>query len=244
MGAAIQVTNGRRIPLDVGTNSNIYIENTPVNGDIIMVTVTHPGSCIQPAASPATTLSVSPVAAPSVTITVTPGTHALPGTAIVFNAYAVNGGSNPDYQWYHNGLAAGSNQASYTPASWQRGDNIYCTITSSDACAQPQTGKSNILIMQATTGIGPNGRPGHILSLYPNPNTGSFTLEGTINKGKAIPITIVNVTGQQIYSETAVADNGKLNKEIQLPGSLANGVYLLRMHTDTGTETIRFVLER
>jgi len=55
------------------------------------------------------------------------------GLSVIYSSTIQNGGTNPQYQWLVNGNPVGSNQSiySYTPTN---GDQITCTLTSSETC--------------------------------------------------------------------------------------------------------------
>lgn len=81
------------------------------------------------------------------------------------------------------------------------------------------------------------------VDLSPNPNTGNFTLSGNltnnVNTGDA-KLEIMNSTGQLIYRDKIVIGRNQINKSVQLDGSLANGMYFLRVKLNDETQTIRF----
>jgi hypothetical protein len=56
-------------------------------------------------------------------------------TSITFTANATNAGTTPTYEWYKNGLAVGSNSATYTNNNWVNGEKIVCKVTSSSGCS-------------------------------------------------------------------------------------------------------------
>ncbi|MBK7149553.1 MAG: galactose oxidase [Bacteroidetes bacterium] len=60
-----------------------------------------------------------------------------------FTATATNAGTTPVYQWYKNGLAVGSNSATYTNTAWVNGDVVNCKVSSSATCALPAAAFSN-----------------------------------------------------------------------------------------------------
>ncbi len=79
------------------------------------------------------------------------------------------------------------------------------------------------------------------IDLFPNPNTGNFTLSGSIgtnvNTGDA-KLEIMNGMGQLIYSDKIVVSQNQINTSIQLDGSLANGTYFLRIKLNDETRTV------
>ncbi|GAA4466461.1 hypothetical protein GCM10023093_20650 [Nemorincola caseinilytica] len=98
------------------------------------------------------TVFINPTVPPTVSITTGATGPVCVGTTVTFTAVPVNGGYSPAYQWYVNGIAAGTGIAySYVPAN---GDIVRVVITSS-SCAVPDTGSAAIT-MSVTSGLTPS----------------------------------------------------------------------------------------
>jgi hypothetical protein len=83
------------------------------------------------------------------------------------------------------------------------------------------------------------------LSLYPNPNNGSFSI--ATKTGRATePVTaaILNTAGDVVYKTSVLPGNGFLNAVITPDSQLKNGVYLLQIYTATQSEAISFVVQQ
>lgn len=82
--------------------------------------------------------------------------------------------------------------------------------------------------------------------LSPNPNSGTFTIKGSVKNqyhGQA-SIVVANMLGQVVQrSETAVS-NGFINAPISLTQSIANGVYFVHVTTGNESATFRLVLNK
>ncbi len=130
----------------VGTNQATYTF-APNNGDQVYVVMTSSISfCITgtPATSSTTTMTVNPLL--PVSVTVAPDQNNFcQGTTVVFTATPVNGGT-PAYQWYRNGTAVGSNQATYTFVP-NNNDQVYVVMTSNATCATGNPATSNVVTM-------------------------------------------------------------------------------------------------
>ena len=57
-----------------------------------------------------------------------------PGTPVSFTATTIDAGSNPTYQWIKNGTNVGTNSSSYTDASLNDQDIVYCILNNNDLC--------------------------------------------------------------------------------------------------------------
>lgn len=127
------------------SNSPIYTNNNPANGDVVKVTLTSSEQCAQPQAVTSTDITLSVVSTVVPTVSVTPS-QAMPvcdNTAITFTADTAGGGPAPTFQWLVNNTpqAATGTTLSYTPAN---GDNISVVMTSNAQCANPATATANI----------------------------------------------------------------------------------------------------
>lgn len=82
--------------------------------------------------------------------------------------------------------------------------------------------------------------------LIPNPNKGTFTIKGNLATAtdEEITIEVVDIIGQTIYKGYAKAIDGKINEQIVLSNTLANGMYLLNLHSNAEHYVFHFVVER
>ena len=82
--------------------------------------------------------------------------------------------------------------------------------------------------------------------LIPNPNKGEFTVKGNLATtiDEDITIEIVDILGQSIYKGNAIAIEGKINEQVVLSNTLANGMYLLNLHSNAEHYEFHFVIER
>lgn len=66
------------------------------------------------------------------------------------------------------------------------------------------------------------------INLFPNPNNGTFTLRFTSERKMPTQITIIDVTGKEIYREEVNDFNGRYDKRIELP-NVGKGNYFLNI---------------
>ncbi|MCD6010518.1 MAG: hypothetical protein K0Q79_380 [Flavipsychrobacter sp.] len=81
------------------------------------------------------------------------------------------------------------------------------------------------------------------ISIYPNPNNGSFTLTGSDISNGNVQLTVLDITGKTILNDQAVVANTSLSKQITLPQDAAPGVYFIRAVSQSQTTVLRFVKE-
>ena len=69
--------------------------------------------------------------------------------------------------------------------------------------------------------------PGNIV-IYPNPNTGLFTLSFTALQGNEAEIKVLDVLGKTVYYEKSIITQNKYFKEIEL-GKIFTGIYIVQV---------------
>ena len=133
---------------NVGTNNNTYLNNTLANGDIVTVVMTSSLACASPttATSNGVTMTVGSYVVPSVSIIANPGNTVCSGTNVTFTATPTNGGT-PSYQWKLNGSNVGTSSNTYSNNALANGNVITVVMTSSLACASPNTATSTGITM-------------------------------------------------------------------------------------------------
>jgi hypothetical protein len=128
------------------------------------------GVCSNPSVAIEITVSANPT--PVVTITANPSTPICYGTEVTFTASHVAGGT-PNYQWYLNGGAVGSNSNTYLNATLNNDDIISCLMTSSLSCASPSTDTSDPITMVVISA--PTANAGNFLSTCSNTGAVNIT---------------------------------------------------------------------
>lgn len=243
-GGTAPVYSWRSNGIAVGGNIATYINNSPMNNDTVICIMTSNLTCVTKGSDTARVITtVTPVVIPVVSITANPGAIGRAGAPVTYTATVTNGGTTPVYQWKKNRVAVGTNSNAYTNNAWAVNDTVTCTVISNSPCANPDTVVSNLIVMKAATGVGQVNGSGNNISIYPNPNNGSFTLVGTINGNNAV-IEVVSMVGQAVYREVIPIGSGNIKQQVNLPASIANGTYLLRLNTNSGTDILRFNIAR
>jgi hypothetical protein len=130
----------------VGTNSPVFV-CSPLNNDVIACELTSNASCVtgNPAISNTVTMTENALNPASISIVASENSICA-GTVVMYLATAVNGGSNPVYQWKVNGLDAGNNEPQfvYMPGD---DDEIKCILTSNAFCVTGNPATSNTVVM-------------------------------------------------------------------------------------------------
>ena len=82
------------------------------------------------------------------------------------------------------------------------------------------------------------------VSVVPNPNKGTFTITGSLgtNSNEEVSLELVDVLGHVVYTGKTVADNGRINEKVQISNTIANGMYILNMHSESFSKVLHVVI--
>ena len=235
--------------LPVGTNVPVYGTSVLANNDVVLVEMRSSEPCLvkEVVSSNIIEIPMNPSTTASVTITANPGVNIGPGQFVTFTAAPVNGGITPAYQWFKNGTAIpGAINAIWTGYSLAAGDVISVRMTQAQACATPLIVNSNTLTINMGTSITTISN-GIGMTMYPNPNSGNFTLEVMgmdYKQGTVAIIDVVNMLGQIVYSKEVKPAGKEWKAELILGKAIANGIYNLRVSYGESHGAKRFELIR
>lgn len=110
------------------------------------------------------------------------------------------------------------------------GYNYRCVLTNN--CGDSYTTSSGVLTVDPCAGLEEN--PTEIVTVYPNPNTGSFTVQ-SVGKGS---FTLHNSLGSLVYTQRIQTDSETISVE-----NLSPGVYYLTFSNDAQQHITRVVIQ-
>lgn len=141
---------------NAGANSATFVTSTLNNSDVVSVVLTSSAGCVtsNTATSNTITVTVGTSVTPSVSISAS-ASNICAGSSVTFTATPTNGGATPSYQWQVNGIATGTNSASFTTSALSNNDGVTVVMTSSAACASPLADTSNSI----TVTVNPVSQP-------------------------------------------------------------------------------------
>jgi len=218
----------------------------PLHGDVIMCYMVTHGICsVRDTVIDSMAVNVYPDSMPPVVTIMTAHADSITyvGESITFNTNLTWGGTAPTYQWFVNGKPiGGATNNSFVWAVYEQ-DTVWCEVTGNPPCpGPPVTGISNGIVIQAKY-LGVNGlSAAGSLSLFPNPNNGTFTLSGNA-AGREVSYEMTDMLGQVVYRGVAAVANGAISEQIK-PGNIAPGSYLLRVNTESGSQSFHFVVSK
>jgi hypothetical protein len=218
---------------------------TPVKGDVLLLSMNSSLPCrlANTVYSTDVNLTVNDVFLPAVTIRASAGTTVKPGQRDTFTASVFNGGDRPSFQWMKNSrIIAGATNARYIGNSFAEGDTIACQVTGAGTC---RLKTMNLVVMHigdlSVNGIDNNST----VTVQPNPNKGSFVVEGILagTDGDAM-LAVTDMLGQTVYSARTIVKNGVLQHEVVLGRDVANCMYLLNIRCGQFTKIFHVVVNR
>ncbi len=232
--------------LHVGTATNL--SDIPANGDIYYCEMTTNYACsLAPSStSPHITMEVDVPVTPVVTLSANPGTDIGYGETASITAHLSNTVPFPVYKWYVNGLIVPS---ATTPilisSNFLDGDIVTCAVVSGGGCPG-LTGSASLTLHVINVGVKPVTLTGSDIRLLPNPNKGVFTIKGTLGTVSAeeVSFEITDMLGQVIYKDKVSTRNGEIDEKIVLGKEIANGMYILSLHTGTENKVFHMVVEQ
>jgi hypothetical protein len=202
-----------------GANTNnimIDFSETSVSG---VLTVTGTNTCGNGTISPDFSVTVNPVPpAPVITLS---------GDTLMSDAPAGN-------QWYFEGNEIpGANGQFYIPT---QSGNYTCTVTLT-GCTSTASNQIYVIITSLTEQL-----RALTLSIYPNPNSGRFTLKIISPSDQMIDLNIINSLGLSVYEKKDINVNGILMEHLDL-SSLPSGMYMIRLIYDKSHVTTKVMIE-
>ena len=188
---------------------------------------------------------VHPAEEPVVTIHVTPGTIIPAGMNATFNAVVTNipASSTVTYQWYRDGFLQPSSVLSYYIShTFHSGDSIQVQVVDHGVCQDYSVFGYIIVYVGANVGVGNVNAEIDGVNLYPNPNSGNFTLEYTAGEAEELSVSVCDVTGRQITAQAWKVDEGMNSKAVELTG-ISQGIYFVKVSSPSGSKVMRITVE-
>ena len=225
-----------------------YYIYAPSNNDTLVVTMTSNYPCLATNMAVSEMFIIHALAPTANTLLVHVSQSSIvAGSVDTFTAVATGAGSSPSFQWYINGNpVAGATGAQYITDSLRDGQIVNCEETSSFICSDPASVFSGGIIISVSSSIQQVGTNNAHFTLVPNPNNGTFTVQGSISSpsGDKVNIVVTDVLGQTIYNKTTFANNGNVNEQIALSNAIPAGTYQVSVTSGTDHVVFHVVIEK
>ena len=248
------------MPVNGGTPTYTWVKNgitagsggnyifTPIDGDNVFCIMNSTIGCALPATVHSgnnINMNVPPIEVPMVTITANPGTRIVTGESVTLTASVVFSGLSYSYQWaINNNPVSGATANTYTNNSFNNCDVVSCGVTGVSICGTATRSAEVTIIDTNITGVQQVSAGTSTVTLVPNPNSGVFTIAGTLPQisGQGVTIEITDMLGRVVYKKEILVSNGKLSEQIDLGSNIANGMYLMNLRSGEVNKVIHFVV--
>ena len=161
-------------------------------------------------------------------------------------AVATNAGAGATYEWLINGLVVSSaSNPVLLRSTLNNNDVVTCIVSKTNACGV-LSGSNQVVITLANVGVVNVNGANSDIQLVPNPNKGVFTLKGSLGTtdDEEVTIEITDMIGQSIYTTKTTARHGLMNETVHLGNTLANGMYILNLHSAAGNQVFHMAVEQ
>jgi hypothetical protein len=142
---------------------------------------------------------------------------------------------SPDWLWaksaggtfddYGNSVATDANGNTFVCGYFESSSITFGSYTLTNASADADIFLTKL---SNTNGINDNNLSSDNIVIYPNPNTGAFTLSFTAQQGGEAEINVLNILGKTVYTEKCFIAQDNYAKKINL-GKITSGIYILQV---------------
>jgi len=231
---------------NVGENSPTFIITALEDGDEVTCELTSSYGCAidNPAISAPLAMTVRPY----------PGIQNMPMGPSYVNLYqtqestfiANNDPNTEDYIWTVTPEEAWDElivDSNHLVVQWSPDFTGQVTINvyGVNDCGDGPVSEDKIVTVDYVTGLPENDGDINI-SIFPNPNSGSFTLQLTSVENTEITLRIRNMLGENVFVDESLKTGGDYQRVIDL-GSEADGIYFLILETNRQVYTKKIVIQ-
>ena len=230
--------------LMAGTGTSIDFGLETMAGSYTVVATDAATGC-QNNMNDAAEVTINPILTPVVTVVSLSGNSIFINHTDTLMANATNIGTGATYQWFINGFAVpGATSNMLVENNFNNHDVVSCTVTSGGTCGGVASANSVTLTVINNVGVQQVVSADANVTVVPNPNKGTFTVTGTLgsNSNEEISLQLVDVLGHVVYTGKTTANNGVINEKVQISNTLANGMYILNMSSETMNKVLHVVI--
>ncbi|MCB0480582.1 MAG: T9SS type A sorting domain-containing protein [Flavobacteriales bacterium] len=201
--------------------------------------------------------SCSTMAPTTVTLMVTPSDSIKSGDTAIFTAQASRNMNTGIFQWFKNDTLFQTNSDSsilrIAGTHFKSMDQFSVNFISSETCVfdTAHSNKAALIIWKKDTvttpvdtsnGVDPN-YDRNAISVYPNPNKGTFTIKGMQSHQSSVSIDVLTIDGKQVWKSTLNPENQIWEQSIELDNSLKRGIYILKVSGQNTRHIQKIIME-
>jgi len=222
----------------------------PNNKDIVYTSMVSNYPCLVTKTVPSNKVQMTVDSAQIPHVSIGGSTSAAPGQTITLTANVTSGGpGTPSYQWFVDGkLIVGATNSTYpylAPSAYtSHEDSVSVTVTSTGMCTM--TSHQWVYMSMHNLGVNQVNNGSSDISVLPNPSKGEFTVKGSLGttNDQDVSLEMTDLLGQVVYRNNVVAHGGNINLNVTLSKKLANGMYILSIHSDNANQIFHLVIEQ
>ena len=79
------------------------------------------------------------------------------------------------------------------------------------------------------------------MSVVPNPSATSAKIQFSLSRAELVKVEVINVVGERVWRTTAAAGAGA--QSLDLPTSLAPGVYMIKVSSTSSSAAVKWIKE-
>ena len=227
--------------------SGPILSYVPTSGDIVYCKMVSDYECrtTDTGYSNVAVMHVVPLIIPHVDVLSSRGFNIEVGQYDTLRTVIANAGTDPTYQWEVNGVPVAGATVDTFVSQFNNYDSVTCVITSSGYCHGVST-FGWIFISVYPVGVQQVTLTNNDIKLIPNPNKGTFTIRGTFGSAinEEVTAEITDMIGQVVYKNKIMVNDGKIDEQIRLNNTMANGMYLLSLRSGSDNIVFHFVIEQ
>lgn len=193
-----------------------------IEGNILVITQGQAAACLAPV--PSFTASKQAIFA---------------GNSISFTDNSSN--IPTQWEWSFSGGNPTMSTLQNPTVTYSSGGIFDVTLKASNSCGSNTITKTNYINVIGTVGID-NAVFDNNISIYPNPNNGTFRLVAQTTTQKTIQLKLFSAIGQLVYNEEFSPTAYKIEKDISV-GNIVAGVYLLQITINNKTSYRKLIID-
>ena len=141
---------------NVGTNTSTFSTSNLTDAQVVTCLVTSSSTCVTTpnATSNEIVINISAPVTPQVTIQADQTTICV-GETVSFTASGTDLGSNPQFEWFVDGVTTGLNNTNFTPNFLTNGQAVTCQVTSSETCVTSNVAMSSAISIEVNSSTTP-----------------------------------------------------------------------------------------
>jgi len=229
-----------------GTNDPYYVTSMLQNGDVICCVLTSTEPCVEQDSATSNEITMTVINEPAQPAT-PEGPSYVDLNSIQASSYTTSLDTNvSDYTWLivpEEAWQSMNNAGNEMEVVWSLDymGEASISVLGSNFCGSGPVSESLAVVLDNTTSI--HDESGIEMSIYPNPNKGTFNLRLYSPDQETIALSIRNMIGESILVEERIPIKGEMRRTINLE-SLPEGIYFLLIKAGDYTRTEKIILQK